>query len=470
MHSYKNLINGKWVEEGCGGSFEVCNPYTEEVIGTVPKLDIDTIEKAIKTASAYHPQLTAYERYEILRGTAEEVQERREELSHLISSESGICLKSTYHEVERANQALLFCAEEARRLEGQSFPGDIIPGVRNKIGMTIYQPVGLVLAITPFNHPLNQVVHKIGPSIAAGNTTVLKPSEKTPLTAIRFAEILLNNGLPPQMLSVLTCDINKTTDRLLRNPHFDMVTFTGSTQVGEYIHERIGVKKTLLELGGNSAFIVMDDADVDKAIDISVKGAFANSGQRCTSIKRLLVHEEVADRFIPRFVDSAMQLKCGDPFDEATDVGTVIDEEAAKRIERVVGLAIQDGAKLLYGGERNKALYTPTVLDEVDPGSEIVTEETFGPTAPIVRFKTLEEAIQITNSTRYGLQAGICTCNINVAFKAAREIRTGAVIINEGPGFRIESFPFGGIKKSGIGREGISFAVREMSHLKLIVI
>lgn len=465
---YKNLICGKWIN--IKQTFPVINPYTQEKVADVPDLTLEEIEKAVNFASDYRSSLNSYQRYEILIGTANEIKERKKELSDLISLESGICIKSSRHEVDRAIQALIFSAEEAKRLDGETFQTDVTPNFIEKIGITIYQPVGLVLAITPFNHPLNQVVHKLGPAIAANNKVILKPSSKTPLTAIRFIEILLNNGLPKEMVSIITCNVRNVFKKLLSHPKIDMVTFTGSTEVGELIHKTIGVKKCLLELGGNDVFIVLDDADLNIAVDIAVKGAFSNSGQRCTSIKRILVQNCIAKKFVNSFVNSVKQLHYGNPFDENTDVGTVINENAAKYIENVVKLAIKDGAKLLTGGKRKKALYAPTVLDHVNPKSKLVVEETFGPTAPIIRFQSINDAIEIANSTKFGLQAGICTEKINNALSIAKKLHVGAVMINEGPGFRIERFPFGGIKKSGIGREGIKCAVKEMSNIKLILI
>jgi aldehyde dehydrogenase (NAD+) len=468
MKHFGNFIGGEWIQTT--EKINITNPYTNDLIGTVPSLSGKELSDAVQKASSFRSNLTAYERYEILINTAETILERKDEISRLISFESGICLKSTRHEIDRTYQALIFSAEEAKRLEGTQYPGDIIPGVRDKFGITIYQPVGLILAITPFNHPMNQVVHKVGPGIAANNTIVLKPSSKTPLTAIKFVEILLESGLPKEMITLITCDMNQHGDELVGNPLFDMVTFTGSTEVGERIHNHTGIKKALFELGGNGVLMVLEDSDIDEVATIACKGAFSNSGQRCTSIKRILLQNSVADSFINAFKKKTSQLILGDPFDSESDLGTVIDENAAINIEKRIKDAVDSGAYLVMGGNRVGAAIEPTILDHVLPEMEIVKKETFGPTAPIIRFDTIKEAIEIANRTEFGLQAGVCTKSIDTAMYIAKALKVGAVMINEGPGFRIEQFPFGGIKKSGLGREGVKCAIREMSHLKLIVI
>ncbi len=468
MREMEMLINGKWVDKE--EKIDVINPYNGKIVGRVPKAENKDIREAIEKAKKAKIQLTAYERYQLLYDCAQEIKKREEEFSRLITEEAGICIKSSTHELKRAYQVLILSAEEAKRIYGETIPGDIIPGVTDKYALTFREPIGVVAAITPFNHPLNQIVHKIGPSIAAGNRMILKPSRKTPLTALLFGEVLMNNGMPPSMVDIVTGDSREIGDELLTNPLVDMITFTGGVEVGELIAKKAGIKKLCLELGGNGALIVCDDADIEKAVDVAVRGAFSNSGQRCTSIKRIILMENVADNFVEKFVRAVKKLRFGDPFDPETDVGTVIDEEAAMRLERVVNLAIKDGAKLLVGGKRKGALYEPTVLDFVSPTSEIVVKETFGPIAPIIRVESIDDAIKITNSTIYGLQAGVMTSSIEKAFQIARSLRVGGVVINEAPGFRIESWPFGGVKKSGIGREGVRYAIMEMTNLKTIML
>ncbi len=468
MIDMKMLINGKWIDKE--EKTDVINPYNGRIVGRVPKAEIMDIRDSIKKATNAKIELTAYERYQLLYDCAQEIKRREGEFSKLITDEAGICIKSSTHELKRAYHVLILSAEEAKRTYGETIPGDIIPGITNKYALTFREPIGVVVAITPFNHPLNQIVHKIGPSIAVGNRMILKPSKKTPLTALLFGEVLINNGMPPSMVDIVTGDPGEIGEELLTNPLVDMITFTGSVEVGELIAKKAGIKKLCLELGGNGALVVCEDADVERSTDVAVNGAFSNSGQRCTSIKRIILIEKVADKFVERFVRKVKKLRFGDPFDPETDVGTVIDEEAARRIEYMVKLAIKEGAKLLVGGKRRGALYEPTVLDFVDPKSEIVVNETFGPIAPIIRVKSIEESIEITNSTIYGLQAGVMTSSIENAFQIARSLRVGGVVINEGPGFRIESWPFGGVKKSGIGREGIRYAIMEMTNLKTIML
>lgn len=467
VNQEKIFLNGEWVIGK--NMFEVRSPYSKKIVAQVPDLSPEEVEPAIRRAKTYRSELTAQDRSAVLLKVEKVVESRREELSRCITDETGLCLKSARHELERALQAVHWAAEETKRLNGIVFPADIVSGVRDRIGFTLYEPIGLVLAITPFNHPLNQVVHKVVPAIAANNSVILKPSEKAPVTAIRFIEILLECGLPKEMINLVTCKVGPTTELLVSHSAVDMVVFTGSTETGERVHRMMGVKKSIFELGDISALIVLEDADIEQAVEIAVKGAFGNSGQRCTSIKRILVDKKIADVFAEKFVEKTRKLKTGDPYDATTDVGSVISEEAAQDIEFMIQKAQKDGARILCGGTRNGALVTPTILDHVSPTSEIVTREVFGPTAPIIRVENPEEALSIVNNSHYGLQAGVCTNNLERMRKFVRELSVGAVMINEGPGFRIEPFPFGGVKKSGFGKEGISSAIRAMSHEKLVV-
>lgn len=468
MKSEKAFLGGEWVTGE--RIFQVSNPYTKMPAAEIPDLSSQEVEPIFHRAASYRSPLSAHERSVILQKTAEVVESRKEELSLCITDETGLCIKSSRLELVRVLQALAWAAEETKRLNGVTIPADVVDGVRGKIGLTLYEPVGNVLAITPFNHPLNQVVHKVIPAIAANNRVVLKPSEKAPTAAIRFTEILLECGLPEEMINLVTCKVGPTTDMLISHPSIDMVVFTGSTETGAKVHRMMGTKKSIFELGDVSALIVLGDADIEQAAEIAVQGAFGNSGQRCTSIKRIIVEKKIADAFAEKFVERTRQLKTGDPYDETTDVGTVISEEAAMDIERVVRNAVMEGAELLCGGTRKEAVVMPTVLDHVPQTSEIVRREIFGPVAPIIRAENPEEALAIANSGVHGLQTGVCTSSLDLAWKFARELCTGAVMINEGPGFRAEPFPFGGVKMSGFGREGIGWAMRAMSNEKLIVL
>ncbi len=460
------LISGKWASSS--RTHAILSPFTGKEVGKVPLLERQQIADAIVDAAAFRSSLTPYDRYTILRKAGDLVLERKEEIARLITSESGLALKDTRHEVERTYNVLLLSAEEAKRQRGDVYQSDVVPQTTGRIGFTMREPVGVILAITPFNHPLNQVAHKVGPAIAMNNTIILKPSHKTPLSAIRLAEILLEAGLPSRMLSVLTLDITEHSHFLLSHPAVDMVCFTGSTESGENILRETGVKKTLMELGGNDACILCEDADVPSLIDVIIKGGLGNSGQRCTSIKRLLCHRSIANTVVLLLKEKISMLHFGDPSREDTDIGTVIDEDAAKVIECRIKQACDMGAKLLIGGGRHGALLEPTLLDDVRPEMEVVSKETFGPVIPLIRFDTDDEAIMICNGTPFGLQSSVCTKDLSRAMRYAKEIRAGAVHINQAPGYRVESWPFGGIKKSGIGKEGVERACLEMSVEKLI--
>jgi len=413
-------------------------------------------------------EISSHEIYSVLMTAARMLDERKKEFSELITTESGLCIKDTRHEVERAKQVLIMSAEEAKHLDGQTFQGDISPNNKKKFCYTTYEPVGIILCITPFNHPLNQVVHKVGPALAAKNKVLLKPSSKTPLTAVRFAELMYDAGLPKKMLQVIHAS-NDTMEKVLTNELIGMVSFTGSTEVGKKITKFSGIKKLSLELGGNGALIIDDTCDLEEAAIIATKQAFSNSGQRCTSIKRIILFDSIAEKFIPSFINKTKELVFGDPNNESTDVGTVINEESAIEIEKRIISAEHQGAKILLGGKREGAIIQPTILDHVKPTMDIVLKETFGPTAPIIRTKNFDEAIRITNDTIYGLQSGIMTNDLSRALRATKELRTGGVVINEAPGYRVESFPFGGIKQSGIGREGVRMAIKEMSNIKTVI-
>jgi len=381
---------------------------------------------------------------------------------------SGLCRKDSLYEVGRASDVLLFAANQALVDDGQVFSCDLTHHGKSRKVYTLREPLqGAITAITPFNHPLNQVIHKVAPSIATNNRMVLKPSEKTPLTAFVLADILYEAGLPPQMLSVITGDPAEIADELLTNADVDLVTFTGGVAIGKYIAGKAVYKRQILELGGNDPIIVMEDADIEEAATLAASGSYKNSGQRCTAIKRMLVHESVADRFVELLVAKTKALKYGDPMDPATDMGTVIDEAAAIQFESVVNEAIKAGARLLYGNERRGALYSPTVLDHVDPQMTVARHETFGPVSPVIRFKNIEEAIRISNGTAYGLSSAVCTNRMDYITRFIRELNVGSVNVREVPGYRLELTPFGGIKDSGLGyKEGVLEAMKSFTNCK----
>jgi len=446
---------------------EVLNPYTEDLVGTVPRADVEDVRRAFGVAAGYQASLTRNERAEILRRTADILTTRKEEISDLITAESGLCKKDTLYEVGRAYDVFLLSAQLTLLDDSQTFSCDITPHGKRRRIHTLREPLKAISAITPFNHPLNQVAHKVAPSIATNNKMVLKPSEKTPLTALLLADILYEVGLPAPMFQVVTGDPREIADELITNENVELVTFTGGVAAGKYIAEHLGYRRCVLELGGNDPLIVMEDADLDEAATLAAAGSYKNSGQRCTAVKRILVHETVADRFTALLVEKTLAVKYGDPMDPKTDMGTVIDEPAAIRIERRVEDAISKGARLLCGHERAGALYAPTVLDTVAAECELVREETFGPVSPILRFRDIDEAIRLSNSTAYGLSSGVCTNRFDYITRFVRDLKVGTVNIREVPGYRIEMSPFGGVKDSGLGyKEGVLEAMKSFTNVK----
>ena len=447
---------------------EVAYPYTGEVIATVPKATLEDVRRAYRIARDYKPTLTRYERYKILMRAGEIIASRLDEISTTITMESGLCRKDSLYEVGRASDVLLFAANQALVDDGQVFSCDLTHHGKSRKVYTMKEPLlGAITAITPFNHPLNQVIHKVAPSIATNNRMVLKPSEKTPITAFILADILYEAGLPPPMLSVITGDPREIADEMLTNADVDLVTFTGGVAIGKYIAGKAAYKRQILELGGNDPIIVMEDADIEEAATLAASGSYKNSGQRCTAIKRMLVHEAVADRFVELLLKKTTALKYGDPMDPATDMGTVIDVAAAIQFESVVNEAIAGGAKLLCGNVRHGALYSPTLLDHVDPEMTVAKQETFGPVSPVIRFKTIDDAIRISNGTAYGLSSAICTNRLDYITRFIRELNVGSVNVREVPGYRLELTPFGGIKDSGLGyKEGVLEAMKSFTNTK----
>lgn len=447
---------------------EVFNPYTNEVVGTVPRGTHEHAREAFRIAAAYKPKLTRYERQKILMTTAEKLAARREEIAALITAESGLCKKDSLYEVGRAYDVFSLAGQLAIKDDGEIFSCDITPHGKARRIYTTRQPLlGVISAITPFNHPLNMVAHKVAPAIATNNRVVLKPTELTPLTALLLADVLYEAGLPPEMLSVVTGLPADIGDEMITNEHIDLITFTGSVPVGKYIAAKAGYRRMVLELGGNDPLIVMEDADPDKAAELAVAGATKNSGQRCTAVKRILVVESVADAFAEEVLARAKKIKYGDPKDPNTDLGTVIHERAAMTFERRVNDAVAKGAKLLYGNIRKGALYSPTVVDRVPFDCELVREETFGPVIPMIRVRDIDDAIRVSNSTAYGLSSGVCTQRLDYITRFVSELDVGTVNVWEVPGYRIEMSPFGGIKDSGLGyKEGVWEAMKSFTNVR----
>ena len=446
---------------------EVFSPYNRTLVGTVTLADNHDVEEAITLALAKGKITSRYDRFSILDKTRHLLMENQEDFARTISLESGLAIREAMYETKRAHDVLLFAAMESLKDDGQVFSCDISPNGKNRKIFTVREPLNLAVAITPFNHPLNQVIHKIAPAIATGTPVILKPSEKTPLTAIKLVELLYSAGLPPYMLSVLLGPTKEVAEKLVKDPRVELVSFTGSVAVGKQIANTVGYKKLILELGGNDPLIILEDADLDQAAFLAAEGAFRNSGQRCTAVKRILVQESIKEEFLEKFLEKAKTYISGDPLDPETVVGTVIDEAAAIYLEDVVNKAVASGAKVLLGGKRTGALMEPTVIDDVPRDAQMVVQESFGPLAPILTFTDVSDAITLSNSTAFGLSSGVLTKNMEVAIRFVKELHVGTVNINEVPGYRIESSPFGGIKDSGLGiKEGVIEAMKGFTYVK----
>ena len=463
--SLSSLINNVPVRSG--KLLEVRSPYDNRLVGTVETATIDDTYRAIDVALQGGKKLNRFERYTILDKTRQLLMERKEEIAQLITAEAGLCIREARYEIGRAHDVLMFAAIECLKDDGQIFSCDISPSGKARKIFTTREPLNLAVAITPFNHPLNQVAHKIAPAIAAGTPVILKPSEKTPLTAIRLVEMLYEAGLPHHLLSVLLGPTNEVAEPLVKDERVELVSFTGSVAVGKKIAQTAGYKKVILELGGNDPLIILEDADMELAVFLAAEGAFRNSGQRCTAVKRILVQNNIREEFTKRFVEKAKEYTCGNPADPETRVGTVIDEPAAIYLEEVVNKAVADGAKVILGGKRTGALLEPTVIVDVPRDAQMVMQESFGPLAPILGFSDIDDAIALSNSTAYGLSSGIVTKNMEHAIRFIKELKVGTVNINEVPGYRIENSPFGGIKDSGLGiKEGVIEAIKCFTLVK----
>lgn len=462
-------IGGRKVE--ATDVIEIHYPYTNQVIGTVPAGNAEHAKEALEIAANYRPRLTRYERQQILFRAAELIQARRERIADVLTLELGISRQHALYETGRSYDVFMLSGQLAILDDGQIFSCDVTPSGKPRKIFTKRGPVTAISAITPFNHPLNMVAHKIAPSIATNNCLVCKPTELTPLTAITLADILYEAGLPVEMFQIVTGWPQDIGEEMITNEHIDVITFTGGVKVGKMIANKAGYTRAALELGGNDPLIVLndlDDAGLQKAAAIAVAGATGNSGQRCTAVKRILVQEDVADRFVPFVLERAKAIKFGDPEDPDTELGCVIHEEAATIFERRVYEAEKQGAKVLYNPGREGALLPPIVVDHVPHGSELVFEETFGPIIPIVRAPNNDEALMtVSNSTQFGLSAGVCTNALDRATAYIEGLDVGTVNIWEAPGYRIEMSPFGGVKDSGNGvKEGVLEAMKFFTNVK----
>ena len=472
----KMLIDGHWVEASDGNWQEVCNPGTGEVIDKVPIATLKDAEKALLAAQRGKEamgRLPAHERSAILFRIADAMEADKATLSELLARENGKPIKQTQGEVAAAIRIYRGFAEEAKRILGKVVPMDAVPGQERNLAFTIRQPLGVVAAIIPFNYPVELCAHKDGAALAAGNAVIVKPPSNCPLTLLKIAALMEEAGLPKAAHQVITGPGKLIGDFLARSQGIQMITVTGSTEVGIKISQLAAqnLKKVHLELGGNDAMIICSDADLEKAAEAVVLGRLARgNGQICCAVKRIFVDAQVYNNFADILTEKARALKVGDQLDEDTDVGPLINEEAARKVETAINDAVKAGAKLRAGGHRKNAFIEPTVLTDISPQVELFREEIFGPVAPLVAFQNLDEAIEMVNDSPYGLQAALFTKDINRAFDIAYRLEAGGVIINWSSAIRVESLPFGGIKMSGHGREGLYDTINDMTEQKIILV
>jgi len=466
----KMYLDGQWMDRP--EKMEVTNPYDGSVIDTVPVADLSDVGRALASAvrgAKVMAKLPGYERWKILKTAAEIMDARREELGRLISLEEGKILAEGRFEASRAVETIMGSAEEAKRIHGETVPLDGSPGSAGKFGFTIRVPCGVVVAISPFNFPLNLLAHKVGPALAAGNAVVAKPASDTPLSALKLTEILLEAGLPPEGIQCLTGPGGVIGDALCADRRVRKITFTGSRDVGERICKTAGIKKITMELGSNSPVIVMPDANLEKvAVGVAATG-YANAGQVCISTQRVLTVGKVYGDFLDALKVKVDTLTTGNQLDESVKVGPMVREKEAVRVEEWVREAVAGGARIVTGGKRDGAIYQPTIVADVKPEMRISCDELFGPAVAVTPVKTIEEAISLANDTPYGLSAGIFTENLEWAMRFAREVESGNLHINWGPQWRADLMPYGGLKESGFGKEGPRYAVQEMTELKMVV-
>jgi acyl-CoA reductase-like NAD-dependent aldehyde dehydrogenase len=465
----KLLVGGEWVETG--ESLEVRSPYSGEVVGRVAKAGAAEARRALDAAeAAMRDPLPAHERAEILVRVAGALGKRHEEVAQTISAEAGKPLKAARVEASRAMSTYTFAAVEARKLAGDIVPMDAAQAGIGKLAFTLRQPIGIVGAISPFNFPLNLVAHKIAPALAAGCAVVLKPASQTPFSALLLAELETEAGLPPGWLNVLVGPASEIGDVLVEDERVRAITFTGSSEVGWKLAERAARKRVNLELGNATPVIVEADADLDEAAAKLAANAFSFAGQSCISVQRIYVHRSAYDRLLERFLPRVEALVVGDPADEATDVGPLIDRDARDRVLAWIEEARAGGAEILAGGDLDGELVRPTVIANAAPDLNVSCQEVFGPVCTVNAYDTLEEALELANGTRYGLQAGIFTSNVKTALAAAQRLEFGGVTVNEAPTFRSDQMPYGGVKDSGNTREGPAYAVRELTEERLVVL
>lgn len=470
MMKRRLFINGAWVDTRDYSMLR--SPYSGEVIAEIPVAGEEDIEQAIQAAyeaGTVMARMPAYQRAAILERLSGLIEARAGEAARLLALEVAKPIRTAMLEVERTIETYRFAAEEAKRIHGETLPLDASKSGEGRLAYTLREPLGVIGAITPFNFPMNLVAHKVGPAIAAGNAIVLKPASQSPLSSLFIAELLQEAGLPDGALNVVTGSGRLIGERIVTDDRVRMITFTGSPAVGIGIRNQAGLKRVTLELGSNSALIVDKGVRIDDIIDRSVTGAFANQGQVCISLQRVYVHEEVHDEFVDQFIQRTRQLKIGDPLDPATDVSAVISPEDVRRLLDWIEEARQAGATIATGGCADGNVLHPTVILEAGSKLKVCCQEVFGPIVVINQVKSVDEAIQQVNESRFGLQAGIYTEHVHTALHAADQLHVGGVMINDIPSFRVDHMPYGGVKESGIGREGIKYAIEEMTEMKLVV-
>lgn len=463
------LLNGKWITQG--PAVEIRSPYDQSVVGTVVMANAQLLQEAIAAAARAFEvtrKLAAFERHRILMDISQGIAARHEEFAHCIATEAGKPIKTARAEVDRAVFTFSIAAEEATRIGGEYLPLDLQSFTAGRWGLNRRFPLGPIAAITPFNFPLNLVAHKLAPAIAAGCTVVLKPAHQTPLTALLLAEVIHKSGLPAGALNVLPL-ATKDAAALVEDDRLKLLSFTGSSTVGWQLKARSGKKRVGLELGGNAGVIIHSDADITYAAERCAVGGFSYAGQSCIAVQRVLVHRSLYDRFVDAFVTRVQKLKVGDPLDDSTDVGPVITEGDAIRAAEWAQEAVAAGAKLLCGGKRNGAVLEPTVLTKTKPDMKVNCEEVFAPVKTVEPYDDFDDALGRLNDSRYGLQAGLFTSDARLIFRAYDELEVGGLVVGDVPTFRIDHMPYGGVKDSGMGREGLRYAIEEMTEPKLLV-
>ncbi|MDE3058995.1 MAG: aldehyde dehydrogenase family protein [Bacteroidota bacterium] len=470
---FRFLVGGEWRESG--EKMYIANPFNGTAVGLLSLAQEEDADEAIRNSAEIFStlkNLSSYERSKILSAISDDLERRRDEFAEMIANESGKPIRFAKGEVDRAVSTFHIASEEATRIEGEVISLDVSPafgGMKNRKGITTRFPIGPIVCITPFNFPLNLIAHKIAPAIACGNPFIVKPPPQAPLTSLLLGETLLKSGLPKQAVNIVPCS-NDVAEKLATDDRVKMLSFTGSARVGWTLKQKAGKKKILLELGGNAAVIVDRNADLDYAVERCVTGSFAQAGQVCIKVQRMYVHKSVFKQFEMKFLEAAAAVKVGNPLEEDTIVGPMISLAEAERVESWVKEAVSDGATLLWGGKRRGSMIEPTVLGSVNPEMKVCREEIFGPVTTLHNVDSVEDAVEEVNDSRYGLQAGIFSADMKAIFYAYKNLEVGGVIVNDYPTFRVDNMPYGGVKDSGFGREGIKYAIEEMTEPRLLAI